>query len=439
MKIRQIITALTCAALLPTAAAAQAVNDINDFDRWFTDATLRTDYVFTGTAKTQIIALDELRSSEGWYGRRVNLDDVPVRGNGQITMTDSETGKTIYRMSFSTLFQEWQTSEEATKVTKAFENVFQLPMPRHDADIKVTLYDTHDRISSEFTHHVKVDDILIRPIATSEVADHRSLWHGGDSKEAIDVVILAEGYTKEERETFYKDAQVACDELLKYAPFCNYRDRFNITAVALESKESGVSIPHKNVWRNTALASSFDTFYSERYLTTLRLKEMNNALAGIPYEHIVILANTENYGGGGVYNSYTLTAAHHRMFKPVTVHEFGHSFAGLADEYFYDDQYEEFYFPDVEPWEQNITTLKDFGSKWADMLPKNTPIPTSAEGLDENDMEHIGVYEGGGYQSKGVYRPYVDCRMRTNEVPEYCKVCERAVSRMIEFYTKQQR
>lgn len=405
------------------------------FGEWFDDATLRVDYIFSGTAKTQAIALDELRSSAGWYGRRVNLDELPLRGNGQITMCDAETGRVIYRMSFSTLFQEWQTSEEATRLTKSFENCFQLPMPRKDADVKVVLFDTHDRITAEFSHRVRVDDILIRPIIAAPVAATRTLWHGGDSREAIDVVVLAEGYTKDEAETFYADAQAACDEMLKYEPYRRYKDRFNFTAVALESKESGVSIPHNGVWKNTALSSSFDTFYSNRYLTTLRLKQMNDALAGIPYEHIIILANTDNYGGGGIYNSYTLSAAHHRMFKPVTVHEFGHSFAALADEYFYDDQYEEFYFADVEPWEQNITTLKDFRSKWADMLPEGTPVPTPTEGLKDTDMQHIGVYEGGGYQSKGVYRPFMDCRMRTNEVPEFCKVCERAISRVIEFYT----
>lgn len=408
------------------------------YEEWFDDATLRVDYTFVGTSRTQSIALDELRSSDGWYGRRVNLDGVPVRGNGQITMMDAESGKTIYRMSFSTLFQEWQTSEEASRTTKAFENVFQLPMPRRDVDVRVQLYNTHDEVSADYTHRVKVDDILIHPIPTTPVADHRVLWQGGDSKEAIDLVILAEGYTEAERDVFYADAQVACDELLKYEPFASYRNSFNVIAVALESAESGVSIPHKNVWKNTALASSFDTFYSNRYLTTLRLKQLNNSLAGIPYEHILILANTDNYGGGGIYNSYTLVAAHHKMFKPVTVHEFGHSFAGLADEYFYDDQYEEFYFPEVEPWEQNITTLKDFSSKWADMLPAGTPVPTPADGLAANDMQHIGVYEGAGYQSKGVYRPFIDCRMRTNEVPQFCAVCQRALSRIIDFYTKEQ-
>lgn len=415
-----------------------ATDDGLRFDDWFCDRTLRVDYLFTGDAKNQTISLDELRRSEGWYGRRVNLDKIPVKGNGQLTMRDSETGTIIYRASFSTLFQEWQTTEEATQLVKSFENVYQLPMPRRDADIEVTLYDMRQRETATFRHHVKVDDILIRPILATQVADHRVLTPGADSRKAIDVAIVAEGYTKAEAETFYDDAQAACAQILKYAPFSICADRFNFTAVALESAESGVSIPHDNVWCATALSSSFDTFYSQRYLTTLRLKRLNDALAGIPYEHIIILANTDNYGGGGVYNSYTLSAAHNVKFLPVTVHEFGHSFAGLADEYYYDDQYEQSYFPGIEPWEQNITTLADFASKWADMLPEGTPVPTSSEGIERTDMTRIGVYEGAGYQSKGVYRPYQDCRMKTNEVPTFCKVCERAVQRIIDFYTQQQ-
>lgn len=408
------------------------------FDRWFTDATLRLDYVFSGDAKKQFIALDELRRSEGWYGRRVNLNQVPLKGQGQVVMRDAETGETIYAISFGTLFQEWLLSEEATRVTKAFENVYQVPMPRKDVDITVTLNDTRQQPRVEFTHRVKVDDILIRPILGAQVADHRVLWQGGDSKEAIDVAIVAEGYTESEKDLFYADAQAACDELLRYEPFASMRNRFVVRAVALNSAQSGVSIPHKNEWRKTALSSSFDTFYSERYLTTLRLKQLNDALAGIPYEHLLILANTDEYGGGGVYNSYTLSAAHNKYFKPVTVHEFGHSFSGLADEYYYDDQYEQFYVPEIEPWEQNITTLADFGSKWADLLPQGTPVPTSSEGIDPKDMTQIGVYEGAGYQSKGVYRAFQDCRMKTNAVPDFCLVCRRAVERIIDFYTQEQ-
>jgi hypothetical protein len=165
----------------------------------------------------------------------------------------------------------------------------------------------------------------------------------------------------------------------------------------------------------------------DRYLTTLRLRKMHDCLSGLPYEHIVILANTDTYGGGGIFNSYTLTTAHHPSFKPVVVHEFGHSFVGLADEYYYDDMFVEYYYPHIEPWEQNITTLFDFKSKWEDMLPESTG----------NQNSGVGVYEGAGYQSKGVYRPALDCRMKTNAAESFCPVCQRAIARIIEFYTEE--
>ena len=137
-----------------------------------------------------------------------------------------------------------------------------------------------------------------------------------------------------------------------------------------------MSIPSEGDWKDTALGASFSTFYSDRYLTTLHLNKLHDVLSALPYEHIIILANTDNYGGGGIYNSYTLTTAHHPLFRPVVVHEFGHSFAGLADEYYYDDQYVDQYYPQVEPWEQNITTLRDFSSKWPDMLPPGAAVPS---------------------------------------------------------------
>ncbi len=162
---------------------------------------------------------------------------------------------------------------------------------------------------------------------------------------------------------------------------------------------------------------------------------MHNALAGIPYEHIIILANTDEYGGGGIYNSYTLTTARHPMFRPVVVHEFGHSFGGLGDEYFYEtaDIFAETYPLDIEPWEQNITTLVEFAIKWSDMVTVGAPTRTAP---DDADKYPVGVYEGGGYASKGVYRPVDVCRMRNNTVKAFCPVCQRAITRMIEFYCK---
>ena len=406
------------------------------------EKTLRVDYVFSGTDKATEISLERLYSFDGWAGRTVNLDKVPVKGNGQISMTDLETGNVIFMQSFSTLFQEWKTTEEATRLRKAFENTFLLPMPSAKAAVKVELYDFFGNVCASLNHIVDPSDILIRHIVP-DPAPHRYLLKSGSPQDKIDVAIVAEGYTSEEADQFYRDAQVAMEAILAHEPFKAYRDRFNFVAIALESQDSGVSVPREGVWKNTAVGSNYDTFYSDRYLTTSCVWKMHDALCGVPYEHLVILANTETYGGGGIYNSYTLTTALHKDFKPVVVHEFGHSFAGLADEYYYDDQFVEYYYPDSEPWEQNITTLYDFSSKWDDMLPKFIQIPTPVEGnvwkrIGEGEKPDaiIGVYEGAGYQSKGVYRPYPDCRMKTNAAESFCPVCQRAIARIIEFYTE---
>ena len=405
--------------------------------------TLRVDYIFSGTDKATEISLATLSRFDGWAGRRVNLDKVPVKGNGQISMTDLATGEVIYRQAFSTLFQEWKTTEEATRLRKAFENTFLLPMPASETSVRVELYDFYGNVSASLSHIVAPEDILIKHMKP-EPPQHRYLVKSGSPQEKIDVAIVAEGYTAEEMDQFYRDAQTAVDAILAHAPFAQYKDRFNFVAIALESEDSGVSVPREGLWKNTAVGSNYDTFYSDRYLTTSCVWKMHDALCGVPYEHLVILANTDTYGGGGIFNSYTLTTALHKDFRPVVVHEFGHSFAGLADEYYYDDQFVEYYYSESEPWEQNITTLVDFESKWDDMLPKVIGIPTEPVegniwkkfhgGVSMDSM--VGVYEGAGYQSKGVYRPFPDCRMKTNAAESFCPVCQRAIARIIEFYTE---
>ena len=396
----------------------------------FTDQTLRIDYIFSGDARQQEISVDELRSFDGWAGRQHHLDTVPLRGNGQITMRDAASHKVLYKNSFSTLFQEWLGTEEATRTRRAFENVFLLPMPKDSVRIEVELYDFKNQITAQLGHTVYPQDILIRPLV-GVPSPHKILKSSPLGNRAIDIAIVAEGYSANDMEDFYRHAQEAVTSLFNHEPFKKFEDRFNVVAVGTVSEDEGVSIPGKNIWKNTALGSHFDTFYSDRYLTTLRLRKLHDALTGIPYEHIIILANTDNYGGGGIYNSYMLTTARHSSFHPVVVHEFGHSFAGLADEYYYDDQYVEYYYPDVEPWEPNITTLKDFDRKWKALLPKGTPIPTPA-----NSNLEVGVFEGGGYQSKGVYRGCNDCRMKTNEAKAFCPVCQRAIEQLIRFYTE---
>ena len=414
-----------CLLLASTAIHAQ------QFETYFTEQTLRVDYVFTGNEQGQQIALDELIATPGWAGRRHHLAEMPLKSHGQLVMRDKETGQTIYATSFSSLFQEWTATDEAKEVTKSYENCFLMPFPKKVAEVEVTLMNYRHEVVATLKHTVDPNDILIHQKGREHVTPYKYMVQNGTPEECIDVAILAEGYKPEEMELFYEDAAKVSEFLFSYEPFKSLQKKFNFVAVASPSEDSGVSIPKKGEWKHTAFSSNYSTFYSDRYLTTSHLKAVHDALAGIPYEHIIVLANTDEYGGGGIYNSLMLTAAHHSTFRPVVVHEFGHSFAGLADEYFYDDDVMSGSYPlDIEPWEANITTLVDFDSKWKDMLPKGTPIPTI-----EQDTP-VGVFEGGGYSSKGVYRPAYDCRMRTNSSPDFCTVCDRAIRRIVEFYTE---
>lgn len=400
----------------------------------FADKTLRVDYIFNGNASGQAICLDGLSALPTWAGRKHHLAELPLQGNGQIVMRNAASGKTIYTTSFSSLFQEWLETDEARNVTKGFENTFLLPYPLQPVEIEITLLDPRCNVRASMKHIVHPNDVLIEQKGNSHITPHKYLLHNDSPEKCIDVAILAEGYTLQEMQAFYGDADIACKSIFDHEPFKSMKKRFNVVAVASPSTDSGVSVPRLNEWKHTAFSSHFSTFYSDRYLTTSRVKAIHDALAGIPYEHIIILANTEEYGGGGIYNSYTLTTAHHPMFRPVVVHEFGHSFGGLADEYFYDNDVMTDTYPlDIEPWEQNISTQVDFAAKWKDMLSENTPVPTPAE-VSENYP--TGVYEGGGYSAKGIFRPAENCRMRTNEYPAFCPVCQRALRRIIEFYTE---
>ena len=250
----------------------------------------------------------------------------------------------------------------------------------------------------------------------------------------INVAIVAEGFTKDDMPIFEKYAQKTVNALFKHEAFKKHKDKFNIYAVLAESKESGVSSPLKKIYKNTLAQSNFDTFGFDRYLTTSKLHNLHTVLAGFNFDHIIIIANTNVYGGGGIYNAYTLTSIYDQTFNAVVVHEFGHSFAGLADEYFYEDDIFTDTIPlDIEPWNKNNTTLVNFESKWKNKLDKNTPIPTLINFYEE---DKVGVYEG--IKNGKVYIPHKECRMHTNEAHDFCSVCTDAIEELILFYTKQQ-
>lgn len=446
---RKALFSLLLACGMASQAAAQ------QFDEWFDGRTLRLDYIFAGTSHAQDIFLEQACVTPQWAGRRARLTETPLRGNGQIMMKDHATGRLLYAHTFSTLFQEWLSTKEATQLKRAFQNSYNLPMPRKPVDITVTLTDFHAQVRAEMTHTVNPSDILIRPIGDNGVPFHY-VWKGKtlpdgtpDVTECIDLAIVAEGYTRQQMGKFYDDCQRVADALFAHEPFTAMRQRFNIVAVATESTLPGPSIPHTGHWNSTPAGTHYDTFYTDRYLMTQDIHRLYDLLSGVPFEHIIVLVNSDNYGGGGIYNQVTVTTSDHAAFGQVLVHEFGHAYGGLGDEYFYDDGYETMYPSDTEPWEPNLTTLVDFPSKWADLLPKDTPIPTppvdvpnyrQLKNAKERQQlnaatQRIGVFEGGGYQSKGVYRPAQECRMKINEVELFCPVCTRALVSITDFYT----
>ena len=457
------------------------------FDKWFADSTLRLDYIFAGNAKSEHIFFEQAYSTPRWAGRKARLAETFLRGNGQLVVRDHASQQTLYVHSFSTLFQEWKATEEARHVDKAFETSYNVPFPRKPVDVTVTLFDFHGNASSTMTHTVDPTDILIRPLGPA-VIPHYYVWKGSalssveraaspqptspaspaapasrnftpsdtdpdadvDITACIDLAIIAEGYTEQQMGKFYHDCGRVVDAIFAHEPFTSLKNRFNVVAVASASQDSGPSVPHQGRWQQTAAATHYDTFYSNRYLMSQDIHRIYDLLAGVPFEHIIVLVNSDTYGGGGIYNQLNVSTSDHPTFRQVLVHEFGHGYAGLGDEYAYGDDPETMYPADTEPWEPNLTTLHDFQKKWAVMVPKGTAIPTPLDPsvpdyrylrTDEDRQrlntatQRVGVFEGGGYQTHGVYRPAQECCMKINEVEHFCPVCTKAIIDITGFYT----
>ncbi len=441
MRLTRSMSLVAMTLLGTVAASAQNFND------YFEDKTLRLDYIVAGDSVNQSIYFEQAYSTPVWAGRKTRLAEKYLNGNGQVTVYEHGTDRVLYVNTFSTLFQEWQLTAEAKHLRKAFESSFIVPFPKQKVDVAITLTDTHQKVTSELRHTVDPTDILIRPLGENGIP-YKYIVKSGNTADCIDLAIVAEGYRKDEMDKFYKDAQRAADAIFEREPFKSLKPQFNVVAVAAPSLEEGPSVPHDGKWTNTLANSHYDTFYSKRYLTTSKIHRIYDALSNVPFEQIIVLINAESYGGGGIYNQVTLSTADHPTFKKVLVHEFGHGYAGLGDEYS-TDEYDPMYPSDTEPWEPNLTTLKDFQSKWADMMPKGVKIPTPLAKLPDNKniknekeqkqlndaVFKIGVFEGAGNQSKGCYRPAQVCRMRINEVDDFCPVCQRAIKRITDFYT----
>lgn len=390
-----------------------------DFNTYFEDNTLRIDCILSGNRDAQTISLSRLCKKDVWAGRRARLDEQFLIGDGQLYVYDHATQQLIYVHNFSSLFSEWLMTDEALHTRKAFPTTYNIPYPKRSVDVKIVLSDHHAQPLTELSFMVNPADILIRRIGGNGIPCKYLLKNGSPS-DCIDLAIVAEGYTADEMDKFYRDCDTAVEALFANEPFTQLKSKFNIVAVAPASKDSGPSIPHDSIWTNTALGSHFDTFYSDRYLTIPDDHRLHDILSDVPFEHIITLVNTSVYGGGGIFNQWLTFSSDNKRSAKVFVHEFGHAYAGLGDEYDSQEYIEERYPADTEPWEPNLTTMKDFSSKWKDMVGK----------------DGVGVFEGAGYMKKGCFRPVDVCLMRmVRPTDNFCPVCTKAIIGITDFYT----
>lgn len=401
------------------------------FEQWFEDGVVRLDMVFSGTADETSYAIETLRREPFFSGNKNQLVDPFDYGDHKLQVKDAETGTLIYSFTYCTLFREWQTTIEAQSTVHAFSHVLRFPWPREKVEIEIYDRDKKGLFQPSWSGQFDPESIYADP-TIRQVFEAVDLEIHGAPEEKVDLLFLAEGYTEAEMKKFLADAKRSMEYIFSEEPFLSNRKKFNVRAVKSAGPESGTDIPGQGVWKSTVMNSSFYTFGIERYMTTPDMKSVSDVAANAHYDQVYILVNTDKYGGGGIYNFYSISAADNQASRAVVIHEFGHAFAGLADEYFNSSvAYNDFFPLDVEPWNPNLTTMVDFESKWKGMIEANVPVPTPAEKQYELTL---GAYEGGGYVAKGVFRPMIDCRMHSNDAG-FCPVCTKAIEEMIQRHT----
>ena len=423
------------------------------FEKYFTEKTMRFDFYHAGDANNEYIYFDEIIEEPYWSGNKKFLVDTREMGNMRFDVRDKHSGKLIYSRGYSTLFSEWRATPEAKTMQRAMPEGITFPYPKNDVVLEIYSRSNATGLFSKiFSHDIDVNSYFIRPMRPS--LSTIDIQYKGNPEKCVDIVLLSEGYSASEKDAFVEACKQFCNDIFSYAPYQQMQDKFNVRAVWAPSQESGVSIPGENLWKNTTLKAHYYTFDSERYQMIEDYQNILDAAAHVPYEIIYILSNSQKYGGGGIYNFYGISAANipGAATSKTYSHEFGHLFVGLADEYVGGSEMEGLYPKNVEPWEANITTLANLKTKAWHKLLNNAPIPTpttksnwelnpqnpAAETYDPAHPWSLGVYEGGGYVSKGVFRPWPNCMMNWfHTIDVYCPVCQDAILKTIQLYTSE--
>ena len=403
------------------------------FDNFFTDEVLRFDYLLAGNHTSTTVFPCEIKKEKMWSGSHNSLIDNANYGTFRFRVYDEKSDELIFSKGFSPIFQEWQSTSEAKLINKAFYQVIRFPFPKKSVRLRIERRNYNGQFSEIYSTMIKPENYFIVDEGLPDIPVDKILY-SGEPAHKIDIAILAEGYTIAEMDKFVRDAKRLTDSLFVVAPFSEMKEYFNIYALKTPSVESGTDIPGEHIYRNTLYNSTFYTFDISRYLTTSDMKTIHNMASVVPYDQIIILVNSSRYGGGGFYNYVTVCTVDHKLSPKVFVHEFGHGFGGLGDEYYTSEvAYEDYYNLKVEPWEPNLSTMVNFDSKWKDMIDDSTPVPTPRDG---KYASKVGAFEGGGYLSKGMYSPMENCRMKSNETSAFCPVCQKAIKEVIIENTK---
>jgi hypothetical protein len=451
------------------------------FDGFFTGGTMRVDYIHSGGLGQEIVALERVVSDGPWPGSRTRLVDDLNLGKYLFEVIDRATNRTIYSRGFASVYGEWETTPEFRKLHRSFSESLRFPWPKSPVQVVLKKRDRENSFHQFWSTVVDQNSRFVNRADPPKAGTVWTLFESGPPTQKVDILLISEGYTAAELPKFHADAKRLVDALFAVEPFRSRKNDFNVRGLDVPSPQSGVNRPHVGSFRRTPISAEYNIFDSERYVLTLDNKALRDAAASAPYEFIEILVNEQQYGGGGIFNDQATSAVDTGFAEYVFIHEFGHHFAGLADEYYTSDvAYETGAADQPEPWERNITALKDPQQlKWRDLVEPGTPLPTPwdkepyetksrevqarrrelrAKGVPEAEIDKhfrdqmawdskflssmkysgkVGAFEGAGYETKGLYRPEADCIMFTRDPVGFCRVCRRAIGTIIDQYAKE--
>ena len=425
----------------PTAAPYHAREPARElrYEDWFESTAMRVDLFHTGTDTENLYGLDEIVREPAWPGTKRYLIEPFGYGTYRFRILDAATSTEIFRMGYSTLFEEWTGTEEAVrKIRRTMSESVRFPWPKKPVTLEIDHRGRDGKFQPIYSLGIDPASHLV-----NRARKHRSfkvveLVPGPEPDRAMDIVILPEGYTREETDKLRDDLARFAGRLVDQEPFKSNRGRLHVRGIMAFSNQSGVSEPRKGVFLDTLLGASFNTFDSPRYLTLMHTKTMREVASLVPYDNVFVMVNTARYGGGGVYNQWSVFTSDNEYDDYVMLHEFGHHMGGLGDEY-YDSAMtmdeDALYPPGVEPWEPNITAFlgkQRKNVKWNALIKEDTPLPTPET---EAYASTVGVFEGAGYKAKGLYRPQEDCKMFHKGLVPFCAVCTRSLEAMMRYYT----